>query len=73
MSRPLIVNPEAERDLAEVKAWYDGQRDGLGDEYAPKLNPVAVPARRFTSLALTIVSPSPPVARTTGGVPYFRL
>src|SRR5581483_5551632 len=38
--------------------------------YAPKLNPVAIPARRFSSLALTIVSARPPVARTTGGVPY---
>jgi plasmid stabilization system protein ParE len=33
MSRPLIVNPEAEQDLADAKAWYDGQRDGLGDEF----------------------------------------
>lgn len=33
MSLPLIVNPEAEQDLADAKAWYDGQRDGLGDEF----------------------------------------
>ncbi len=32
MSLPLIVNPEAEADLADVRAWYDGQRLGLGDE-----------------------------------------
>lgn len=29
---PLIVNPEAEADLAEAQAWYDRQRPGLGDE-----------------------------------------
>jgi hypothetical protein len=33
MSWPLIVNPEAEADLAEAKAYYDGRRDGLGDEF----------------------------------------
>lgn len=31
MSLPLIVNPEAEADLAEARDWYDGQRAGLGD------------------------------------------
>jgi toxin ParE1/3/4 len=29
---PLIVNPEAEADLAEAKAWYDERRTGLGDD-----------------------------------------
>jgi plasmid stabilization system protein ParE len=29
---PLVVNPAAEADLADAKAWYDRQRDGLGDE-----------------------------------------
>jgi len=33
MIRPLIVNPEAEADLAEVKLWYDGRRPGLGDDF----------------------------------------
>ncbi len=33
MSLPLIVNPEAEEDLAQAKAWYDGQRQGLGEEF----------------------------------------
>lgn len=32
MNLPLIVNPEAEVDLDEAKAWYDAQRLGLGDE-----------------------------------------
>jgi toxin ParE1/3/4 len=32
MNRPLIIRPAAEDDLAEAKAWYDAQRDGLGDE-----------------------------------------
>jgi plasmid stabilization system protein ParE len=32
MIRPLIVNPEAEADLADARAWYERQRRGLGDE-----------------------------------------
>ena len=32
MNLPLIVNPQAEADLADAKAWYDRQRGGLGDE-----------------------------------------
>jgi plasmid stabilization system protein ParE len=32
LNLPLIVNPEAEADLADAKTWYDGQRPGLGDE-----------------------------------------
>lgn len=30
---PLVVNPEAEADLAEAKAWYDERRLGLGDDF----------------------------------------
>jgi plasmid stabilization system protein ParE len=29
----VVVNPEAEADLADAKAWYDGQRPGLGDVF----------------------------------------
>ena len=32
MNRPLIVNPEAERDVKEAKSWYDDRRAGLGDD-----------------------------------------
>lgn len=32
MSRDFIVTPDAEADLAEAKAWYDGRQDGLGTE-----------------------------------------
>ncbi|MEW4566955.1 type II toxin-antitoxin system RelE/ParE family toxin [Tautonia sp. JC769] len=33
MSWPLIINPEAEADLADTRAWYEAQRPGLGDEF----------------------------------------
>jgi toxin ParE1/3/4 len=29
----LIVNPLAESDMAEAKAWYDERRSGLGDDF----------------------------------------
>lgn len=40
MNLPLIVNPEAEADLAEAKAWYDAQRLGLGDELLDRVREV---------------------------------
>jgi toxin ParE1/3/4 len=33
MSSQVIWLPEAEADLAEAAAWYDEQREGLGDEF----------------------------------------
>jgi plasmid stabilization system protein ParE len=33
MSRPLIITPEAEKDLALAKSWYDDKRAGLGDRF----------------------------------------
>ncbi len=32
MNLPLIINPEAELDLAEARRWYEAERVGLGDE-----------------------------------------
>jgi len=32
MVAKLIIAPEAEQDLAEAYAWYEGQRIGLGEE-----------------------------------------
>jgi plasmid stabilization system protein ParE len=33
MAAELIVAPEAEQDIAEAYAWYEGQRVGLGEDY----------------------------------------
>ena len=33
MSPPLIITAEAEADLAEARAWYEGKREGLGQEF----------------------------------------
>lgn len=34
MSRTVVVRPRAEADIAEAQAWYNAQRDGLGDDLA---------------------------------------
>lgn len=31
MNLPLLITAEAEADLADAKAWYDLQREGLGE------------------------------------------
>ena len=33
MASELIIAPEAEQDLAEAYAWYEGRRIGLGEEF----------------------------------------
>jgi len=33
VSLPLLLEPEAERDIAEATAWYNAQRPGLGTEF----------------------------------------
>ena len=37
------------------------------------VKPLAVPTASVSSVVSTMVSASPPVTRTIGGVPYFRL
>ncbi|WHZ29966.1 MAG: hypothetical protein OJF51_004768 [Nitrospira sp.] len=33
MAARLIVAPEAEQDVAEAYAWYEGRRNGLGEDF----------------------------------------
>ena len=33
MSFPFTIRPDAERDLAEARDWYEAHRDGLGKEF----------------------------------------
>ena len=42
MTRLLLVRPEAERDLAAARDWYEQKRSGLGDVF---LDEVAVAMR----------------------------
>jgi len=33
MAAELVIAPEAELDIAEAYAWYEGSRVGLGEEF----------------------------------------
>jgi plasmid stabilization system protein ParE len=33
MAAELIIAPEAEQDIADAYAWYEGRRAGLGEEF----------------------------------------
>ena len=50
MTRSPIVNPPAEADLAEAKAWYDGRRPGLGDDFLLCIDEVFEGIRRRPEL-----------------------
>ena len=50
MIPPLIVNPEADADLAQAKAWYDALRPGLGDDFLLCIEEVFEGIRRTPEL-----------------------
>ena len=33
MAADLVIAPEAEQDIAEAYAWYEGRRVALGEEF----------------------------------------
>jgi toxin ParE1/3/4 len=37
ISLPVIIQPKAEADLAKARAWYEGQREGLADEFKQRV------------------------------------
>lgn len=45
--KPLKIRPAAENDLLEAAAWYDGEREGLGDEL---LDEVTTTLRRIEEM-----------------------
>jgi plasmid stabilization system protein ParE len=38
MSRPIIVRPEAEADIAAAFDWYEEQRPGLGFDFLGEID-----------------------------------
>jgi plasmid stabilization system protein ParE len=51
---PLTINPLAEGDLAEAKAWYDEKRIGLGGEFVLCVEEVFERVRRTPELYSTV-------------------
>jgi toxin ParE1/3/4 len=33
MTKPVIIEPEAEQDISDAHDWYERQRTGLGDDF----------------------------------------
>ncbi len=54
MNPPLIVNPEAEADLADAKVWYDAHRPGLGDELLDSVRQVFDLLRQTPNLSAKV-------------------
>lgn len=40
MSLSVVLRPEAAQDLLSARDWYDGQKVGLGDEFAAQVSVV---------------------------------
>ncbi len=38
MAAELIVAPEAEQDIAEAYAWYEGRQPGMGEEFLRRVD-----------------------------------
>ena len=50
MNSPIIINPEAEADLAEARIWYEVRRPGLGDDFLLCVEEVFETIRRTPTL-----------------------
>lgn len=46
MAAELIFAPEAQQDIAEAYAWYEGRRPGLGEEFLSCVEACAEAIRR---------------------------
>lgn len=63
MSRSVHFRPQAEAEALEVRAWYEGRREGLGQEFGAAVddvvdriaaNPLAFPTVRGESRRATL-------------------
>ena len=50
MAANLVIAPEAEQDIADAYAWYEGQRVGLGEEFLSRVDACIQATRRNPEL-----------------------
>lgn len=50
MALPVVYRRKVGRDLAGGYAWYNGQRDGLGDEFLAAVNAAFDTIERFPDI-----------------------
>ena len=54
MTLPLIITPEAEEDLADAGAWYERQREGLGERFILCIEAALDQIRRAPAMATEV-------------------
>jgi plasmid stabilization system protein ParE len=54
MVAELFVAPEAEQDIAEAYAWYEGRRTGLGEEFLGCVDACIEAIRRTPEVCATV-------------------
>lgn len=54
MAAELILAPEAEQDIAEAYAWYEGRRIGLGEEFLSSIDATIEAIRRTPQMYAVI-------------------
>ena len=54
MSLPIVINPEAEADLAEAKSWYNRQVPGLGDDLISRVEAVFRSLQRSPKMCVRV-------------------
>lgn len=54
MAAKLIVAPEAEQDVAEAHAWYEGRRISLGEEFLSCVDACIEAIRRTPEMYVTV-------------------
>jgi toxin ParE1/3/4 len=54
MSLPLVFEPEVEAEVDEAYAWYERQREGLGEEFMVEVQAVLDRIQRNPELRATI-------------------
>ena len=42
MTWEAVFRPEAENDALAMRRWYDGRREGLGDEFAAEVDRIVI-------------------------------
>lgn len=55
--KPIIVNPEAERDLSEAKDWYDHRLNGLGTQLIARVTETFLRIQQFPEAFATVFPP----------------
>jgi toxin ParE1/3/4 len=54
VTHPLVLRPQARAELLEARAWYDGERPGLGTEFLTEFRVVVALLREMPEAFPTV-------------------